>query len=74
MSNRTKTSTICLLAASTFALAAAPATAQQDAEAIRGKCIAQASKSFPGVAMEGPESRARVETYITCMRQHGLNP
>lgn len=74
MSNRTKASTICLLAASTFALVAAPATAQQDAEAIRGKCIAQASKSFPGVSMEGPESRARVETYISCMRQHGLNP
>ena len=74
MSNRTKASTICLLAASTFALAVAPASAQQDSEAVRAKCIEQASKSFPGTAMEGPESRARVETYISCMRQHGLNP
>ena len=74
MSTLAKSATICLLAGSTFTLAAAPATAQQDAEAIRGKCIAQASKSFPGPSMEGPESRARVETYISCMRQHGLNP
>ena len=73
MSNRTKASTTCLLAASTFALAVAPASAQQS-EAVRAKCIEQASKSFPGTAMEGPESRARVETYIACMRQHGLNP
>ena len=74
MSTLAKSATICLFAASTFTLASAPATAQQDAEAIRGKCIAQASKSFPGTSMEGPESRARVETYISCMRQHGLNP
>jgi hypothetical protein len=69
----TKASALCLFAASTFAFAAAPAAAQ-DSEAVRAKCIEQASKSFPGTAMEGPESRARVETYITCMRQHGLNP
>ena len=54
MSTLAKSATICLLAGSTFTLAAAPATAQQDAEAIRGKCIAQASKSFPGTTMEGP--------------------
>jgi len=69
----TKTSAICLVAVSTFAFAG-QAVAQQDAEAVRSKCIEQASKSFPGTSMEGPESRARVETYITCMRQHGLNP
>lgn len=74
MSILAKTSAICLFAASTFALSAAPASAQQDSEAIRGKCIELASKSFPGTAIEGPESRARVESYITCMRQHGLNP
>lgn len=74
MTNLARTSMVCLLAASTFALAAAPASAQQDSEVIRGKCIALASNSFPGTAAEGPESRARVESYITCMRQHGLNP
>jgi hypothetical protein len=72
MSVLTKTSAI-LVAASALAFAG-PATAQQNAEAVRAQCIEQASKSFPGTSMEGPESRARVETYITCMRQHGLNP
>ena len=74
MSTLAKTSLLCLFAASTFALAAAPAAAQQNADAIRSKCIDLASKSFPGASMEGPESRARVESYITCMKQHGLTP
>lgn len=74
MSTIAKTSAVCLVAASTYAFAAAPAAAQQNADAIRGKCIELAAKSFPGTAMEGPESRARVESYISCMRQHGLTP
>jgi len=74
MFNLAKTSVVCLFAASTFALTAAPAAAQQDGDVVRAKCIELASKSFPGTAAEGPESRARVESYITCMRQHGLNP
>jgi hypothetical protein len=46
----------------------------QDSDAIRAKCIDQAVASFPGTSPEGPESRARVEVYIVCMRQHGLTP
>jgi uncharacterized membrane-anchored protein len=72
MSVLTKTSAI-LVAASALAFAV-QASAQQDSETIRAQCIEQASKSFPGTAMEGPESRARVETYISCMRKNGLNP
>jgi hypothetical protein len=73
MSVLIKTSAACLVAVSALAFAGS-ASAQQNAEAVRAQCIEQASKSFPGTAMEGPESRARVETYISCMRQHGLNP
>lgn len=73
MSIFTKASAVGLVVLSAFTLSG-QAIAQQDAEAVRAQCIEQASKSFPGTSMEGPESRARVETYITCMRQHGLNP
>jgi hypothetical protein len=73
MSAVTNTPAICLMISS-LAIAGQAAAQQQDAESVRSKCIEQASKSFPGTAMEGPESRARVEMYISCMRQHGLNP
>jgi hypothetical protein len=46
----------------------------QDADEIRGKCITNVMKAYPNTNPEGPDGRARVELYITCMRQHGLQP
>jgi hypothetical protein len=46
----------------------------QDADTIRGQCITNVMKAFPNTNPESPDSRARVELYITCMRQHGLQP
>ena len=46
----------------------------QDADEVRGKCITEVMRAYPNTNAEGPDSRARVELYITCMRQHGLQP
>jgi len=46
----------------------------QDADTIRGQCITNVMKAYPTTNPEGPDGRARVELYITCMRQHGLQP
>lgn len=46
----------------------------QDADEIRGQCITNVMKAYPNRNPEGPDGRARVELYITCMRQHGLQP
>lgn len=60
-------SAIAVLAPSGPALA-------QDADAIRAKCIGLAGNNSITSNAEDPLSRARVEVYINCMRQHGLNP
>lgn len=60
-------SAIAVLAPSGPALA-------QDADAIRAKCIGLAGNNSITSNAEDPLSRARVEVYVNCMRQHGLNP
>lgn len=60
-------SAIAVLAPSGTALA-------QDADAIRAKCIGLAGNNSITGNAEDAASRARVEIYINCMRQHGLNP
>ena len=59
--------------AAMLSLAAGGALAQ-DADTIRGQCITNVMKAYPSTNPEGPDGRARVELYITCMRQHGLQP
>ena len=60
-------------AAVTLPLAASSVLAQ-DADTIRGECITNVMRAYPTTNAEGPDSRARVELYITCMRQNGLQP
>jgi hypothetical protein len=66
---------IGLAVAATAALPlAASSVFAQDADTIRGQCITDVMKAYPNANPEGPDGRARVELYITCMRQHGLQP
>jgi hypothetical protein len=46
---------------------------QQDVDAVRAKCLNQVSAAFPNVQPDRG-SRAALEMYITCMREHGLQP
>jgi hypothetical protein len=46
----------------------------QDADEIRGQCITGVMKAYPGTNPESADGRKRVELYITCMRQNGLQP
>jgi hypothetical protein len=64
-----------------FVLAAAIAAAgsigpasAQSADDIRAKCIGLAGNNALLGNTEDNRSRARVELYITCMQQHGLQP
>jgi len=63
-----------IFAAAAAALSPAGPALAQDADAIRAKCIGLAGNNALTSNPEDTRSRARVELYITCMRQHGLNP
>ncbi len=63
-----------ILASAVAILAPAGTATAQDAEAIRAKCIGLSGNNAMTANAEDNTSRARVEVYINCMRQHGLNP
>ncbi len=70
----TKIATGFFLAAAVAAVTPSGPALAQDAEAVRAKCIGLAGNNSLTSNPEDTRSRARVELYITCMRQHGLNP
>jgi hypothetical protein len=45
----------------------------QDADAIRAKCLNQVTSAYPN-SNPDQTNRQGLELYITCMRQHGLQP
>jgi len=47
------------------------ASAQQDADAIRAKCIADAGADYYD-SLSSEHQTGRKQRYITCMQQHGL--
>jgi hypothetical protein len=64
---------LAIAVAATLPLAASSVVAQ-DADTVRGQCITNVMKAYPNTNPESLDGRARVELYITCMRQHGLQP
>ena len=70
----TKFSASLILASAVAAVVPAGTATAQDAEAIRAKCIGLSGNNAMSANAEDNTSRARVEVYINCMRQHGLNP
>jgi len=47
------------------------ASAQQDADAVRAKCIADAGADYSD-GLQSEHQTGRKQRYITCMQQHGL--
>jgi hypothetical protein len=63
-----------LTTASVFLLATATGQAQQqDADAIRAKCINEVMRMFPN-SNPDQSNRQGLEYYKTCMLKHGLQP
>jgi hypothetical protein len=56
-----------------FASSERASAQQQDVDAVRAKCLNQMSAAFPNIQPDRG-SRAALEMYITCMRDHGLAP
>jgi hypothetical protein len=62
-----------LVAASAVMFSVTVGQAQQDADAVRTKCLQDLTRMYPNQQPD-QTNRAALEYYITCMRSHGLTP
>jgi len=62
---------LCIAAIAAMLALPGGASAQQDADAVRAKCLADAGADYVD-SLHSEHQAGRKQRYITCMQQHGL--